>query len=170
MTEKRTENLKEIQLFSKLSDSDLGDFLRTFKKISYKTGAVIFKEGSAGETFFIIASGAVVIEKKLDKEGKKFKQLALLKKGDFFGEMAVLEKQPRFAQARALQDIVLYELDRNKLFDFIKKSPEAGADMLIEIIRVILRRLQSTSNELLMLQGFVEVLAKNRNRVRSRES
>jgi len=156
------ENFRELPIFSDLSDESLKGFLSTFKRSSYKTGGVIFKEGASGEAFFIIASGTVVIEKKLDKEGRKFKQLAVLKKGDFFGEMAVLEKQPRFAQARALDDIVLYELDKTRLFDFIKSNSEAGADLLLEIIKVILRRLRSTSNELLTLEDFVKVLSKHR--------
>ena len=76
--------------------------------------------------------------------------------------MAVIERQPRFAQARAMEDSDLFELERAKLMAFIKACPEDGMSLLIEIIRIVLKRLKSTSDELIAVQGFIEVLAKSK--------
>ena len=63
---------------------------------AYKPGEVIFREGDAGETMFIIQEGEVRIHKRVrDKETT----LAVLKDGDFFGEMAIIDKEPRSASA-----------------------------------------------------------------------
>jgi len=146
-----TEILKKIPLFRNFSDSMLAEFSRTFKRTSYKAGDVIFKEKSAGDTLFIIASGQVVIEKGLDDTGSAFKPLAILADGEFFGEMSVLEDQTRFAQARAEKDSSLYEIKRDELFKFIRENPENGAAIFTELVRVLAKRLQHTSSELTML-------------------
>jgi len=160
MKNKDISHLKEMRLFSGFSEIGLQEFLKTFRCLSFKAGEVIFREGSEGSTFFVIVSGEVAIEKRMDKQGKKSKKLSILNKGDFFGEMAVLENQPRFAQARAVSDAELFELERHRLMQFIKEHPGEGVGMLIEILLVILKRLRHTSDELMAAHGFMEVLAK----------
>ena len=159
MTRKELEDLKPLPFFSGFSESGFKKFFSTFKKVSLHKGEILFREGAEGDSFFIIASGEVIIEKKADKAGRNYKRLAVMNRGGFFGEMAVLETQPRFAQARAGQDTELFELSRRLLLDFIKECPEEGAGLLIEILRVILARLRHTSNELMAAHGFMEVLA-----------
>lgn len=145
------ENLKAVAIFRNFSPAMLEEFAKFFKQTEYAKDSIVFKERSEGDTLFIIMSGEVVIEKKLDEEGRDFKQLAILAKGDFFGEMAVLEGAMRFAQARASAETVLYEIKRAEFFSFIKEHPETGISIFTEIMKVISRRLQHTSNELTML-------------------
>jgi CRP-like cAMP-binding protein len=143
--------LKDIGIFKNFSTEMLEEFSKYFKRISYAADAVIFKEKSEGDTIFIIVSGEIVIEKRLDEEGKEFKPLAVLAKGDFFGEMAVLEDQSRTAQARASKETSLYEIKRSAFLGFIKEHPETGISVFMEIMKVFVRRLRHTSNELTML-------------------
>jgi CRP-like cAMP-binding protein len=152
--------LKEMRLFSSFPDAVLKDFVRSFRRIPLKHGDVLFREGEEGSTFYIIVSGDIAIEKRMDKEGKKFRKLAVLKKGDYFGEMAVLEGQPRFAQARAIAPAEVVELERTRMLKFIDDHPREGAALLIEIILVMLKRLRHTSDDLMAAHGFMEVLAK----------
>lgn len=161
---KNDEDLKNLNLFSNFTECGLREFRKTFRSASFKAGDVVFREGAEGSTFFVIISGEIAIEKKLDKAGKRYKKLASMSKGNFFGEMAVLEDRPRYAQARAVTDSELFELERSSLLEFIKKCPEEGAGMLIEIILVILKRLRHTSDELMAAHGFMEVLAKYKRR------
>jgi CRP-like cAMP-binding protein len=160
MNKKQIAAFKKIPLFEGFSAKGLKKFLSTFKYIHHKKDDIIFKEFAKEDSFYIIASGEVSIEKK--SNGKRFKKLAILKENDFFGEMAVIEQQPRFAQARALKETELFELDRNSLMGFIKVCPEDGSYLLIEIVRIILKRLKHTSDELITAQGFLEVLAKHK--------
>ncbi|MCX5785961.1 MAG: cyclic nucleotide-binding domain-containing protein [Elusimicrobia bacterium] len=152
------DGLKNIGIFKNFSAEMLEEFSGYFRQISRPAGAVIFREKSEGDTLFIIVSGEVVIEKKLDEEGKEFKPLAILTKGDFFGEMAVLEVQPRSAQARAALETSLYEIKRTEFLNFIKEHSETGINFFIEIIKVVLKRLQHTSNELTMLFDMSRVI------------
>lgn len=164
MKKTELENLRTMPFFSGFSDIAFAKFFKAFNMLSLGKGDVLFREGAEGDTFFIILSGEIVIEKKVDKGGGKFKKLALMNRGDFFGEMAVLESQPRFAQARAMQDSELVELNRQRLLEFIKDCPQEGAGLLIEITRTILGRLRHTSNELMTAHSFMEVLAKYKKR------
>ncbi len=164
MKQKELENFRTMQIFSGFSDAALAKFFNAFGRLNLGKGDVLFRESSEGDTFFIVLSGEIAIEKKVDKAGAKFKKLAVMNRGDFFGEMAVLENQPRFAQARAIQDSELVELSRERLMDFIKEYPQEGSGLLIEILRVILGRLRHTSNELMTAHNFMEVLAKYKRR------
>lgn len=145
------EKLKEIPLFHNLSGAMLEEFSGYFKQSAYAGGDVIFREKTTGDTLYIIVSGEVTIEKALDLEGREFKTLAILSKGEFFGEMAVIEGAVRFAQARASSDTALYEVNRQQFFSFIKEHPDTGISIFSEIMRTVFRRLQHTSSELTML-------------------
>lgn len=112
MNKKELEELKRIGLFSSFSDQVMKDFVRAFRRVRLAGGEVLFRDGEEGSTFYVILSGEMAIEKKLDRGGQKFRKLATLKPGDCFGEMAVLEGRPRFAQARAVSPAEVVELDR----------------------------------------------------------
>ncbi len=144
-------DLRNVPIFRNFSDEMLAQFSEAFKQSFYSKDEVIFRERSEGDTLFIIVSGSVAIEKKLDEEGRTFKTLAILSAGEFFGEMAVLEGQTRFAQARAESDAVLYEVRRTGFFGFIRSHPDNGIFIFTEIMKSVLRRLQHTSSELTML-------------------
>jgi len=152
------DGLKDIGIFKNFSTEMLEEFSGHFRQISYAANAVIFREKSEGDTIFIIVSGEIVIEKRLDEEGKEFKPLAVLAKGEFFGEMAVFEDQGRTAQARASKETLLYEIKRSAFLSFVKEHPETGISVFIEIVKVVLRRLRHTSNELTMLFDMSRVI------------
>jgi len=145
------EKLKEVTLFHNLSEAMLSEFAGYFKRTDYAAGDVVFKEGTQGDSLYIIVDGEVIIEKSMDAEDREFKTLAILSAGDFFGEMAVMQDQVRFAQARASRESSLYEIGREKFFSFIKENPETGISIFSEIMRSLLKRLQHTSSELTML-------------------
>lgn len=160
MNKKDIADLKELRLFAAFPDDALAEFVKAFRRLELKAGGIVFREGEEGSTFYIVISGDVAIEKKMDKEGRKWRKLAVLRRGDYFGEMAVLEGQPRFAQARAIAPASLIELERDRLMKFIADRPREGAAMLIEIILVMLKRLRHTSDDLMAAHSFMEVLAK----------
>ncbi|PIU19912.1 MAG: hypothetical protein COT18_05020 [Elusimicrobia bacterium CG08_land_8_20_14_0_20_59_10] len=145
------EKLKEVTLFHNLSEAMLSEFAGYFKRTDYAAGDVVFKEGTQGDSLYIIVDGEVIVEKSMDAEDREFKTLAILSAGDFFGEMAVMQDQVRFAQARASRESSLYEIGREKFFSFIKENPETGISIFSEIMRSLLKRLQHTSSELTML-------------------
>lgn len=160
MKKKDDSDLKDLKLFSAFDDATLAEFLKAFSRRELRQGDIIFREGEEGSTFYIVLCGEIAIEKRLDKAGKKWRKLAVLKRGEYFGEMAVLEGKPRFAQARAITAAEVIEIERARLMKFIADYPREGAAMLIQILLVMLHRLRHTSDDLMAAHGFMEVLAK----------
>jgi glyoxylase-like metal-dependent hydrolase (beta-lactamase superfamily II) len=73
------------------------EFSDRFQK-TYEPGAVIFREGTAGQHMYVIGSGDVNIVTEKNGRGER---LAALGKGDIFGEMALVDHLPRSASAIA---------------------------------------------------------------------
>ena len=67
---------------------------------SYETGDIIFREGDAGDSAYIVESGAVEIS--MIQNGQRT-VLSRIGEGGLFGEMAVIDDQPRTATVVALE-------------------------------------------------------------------
>lgn len=147
----QTKQLKNLSIFKAFPEERLNELANVLKAVSFKKDSVIFEEGSRGNSLFLITSGQVIIDKKLDAGGKSFKQLALFTEGDFFGEMALVKDQVRFARAVARTDVAILELEKSTLFEWIEKQPVTGISFFMEMVRVISQRLRRTSSELTML-------------------
>ncbi len=143
--------LKNLAIFKAFPEERLTELSKVLKPVAYKQGEIIFEEGSRGNSLFLVTSGEVKIEKRLDAEGREFKQLALFTEGAFFGEMALMEDQVRFARAAASADVTMLELEKTALFKWIEKQPVAAISFFVEMVRVISQRLRRTSSELTML-------------------
>ncbi|MFH1619104.1 MAG: Crp/Fnr family transcriptional regulator [bacterium] len=143
--------LKSLAIFRAFPEDKLKELAEVLSPVSHTKNGIIFDEGSRGNSLFLVTAGEVRIEKKLDPEGKTFKQLAIFAEGDFFGEMALVEDQVRFARAFAQTDVSLLELEKSKLFGWIEKQPVAAVSFFVEMVRTISLRLRRTSSELTML-------------------
>lgn len=67
----------------------------------YKSGEVIFKEGSCGDEFFIVTKGRAGIFKEVIGQNT---MLHIVEPGEIFGELALINATPRRATAVALDD------------------------------------------------------------------
>ena len=73
---------------------------------------------------------------------------ASLKSGDFFGELALLDEEPRSASAVSTQPSTLIGFFRTDLLTLMKRSPELGNKILLNLSRVLGERLRRTNQEL----------------------
>ena len=110
-----------------------------FNTREYGKNQVIFKEGSTGEIAYILKKGRVEISVK--SHGKKI-VLETLKPVVVFGEMALmLEEHQRTATATVVEYSELVEIHKSAFDDFIKKSPQIIATVLLALAE----RLQKTT-------------------------
>jgi CRP-like cAMP-binding protein len=120
----------------KVSDEVFKRYGRT-----YKPDEVIFREGDAGETMFIIQEGEIRIHKRVrDKETT----LAVLKAGEFFGEMAIIDKEPRSAGATALTESKLIILSDEIFESQIQTNPK----IIMAIVRKMSERLRNADRQI----------------------
>ena len=135
--------LGNIPIFDNLTDSELNAVARLTHERTYKLDEHVFKKLAPGEGMYVIMNGAVEINDP--DSGTTF---ASLKSGDFFGELALLDEEPRSASAVATQPSTLIGFFRTDLLTLMKRSPELGNKILLNLSRVLGERLRRTNQEL----------------------
>ena len=112
----------------------------------YEPGIVIVREGSRGDSFFVIESGQVVVYKELNGE---VVELACLEPGDFFGEIALLADTPRSASVRTDAQVRVFEISRPAF----KRLLSENLDITFAVMQTLSRRLHETDQK--MIEGLL---------------
>ena len=137
--------LQNVPIFSNLSKKELKEVTRLTHERTYKMDESIFKKMAPSEGMYVIVTGNVNI---LDPDtGTSF---ASLKNHDFFGELALLDEEPRSASAIAKSPSKLIGFFRTDLLTLMKRSPELGNKILLNLSRILGERLRKTNEELLI--------------------
>ncbi|MEI7907152.1 MAG: cyclic nucleotide-binding domain-containing protein, partial [Bacteroidota bacterium] len=87
--------LRNVPIFSELSDKDLEHIAALGVRKKYKKGSIILLEEETGAALFVIITGKVKIV-RMDDDGREV-ILSILGESDFFGEMAILDGSTRSA-------------------------------------------------------------------------
>jgi len=127
------ELLAQISLFQGLSDEDREALAARLTEKTFKAGDIVFSQGEAGASMYIVQSGAVQIY--LPSKDKDMPPVVLkdVRTGEFFGELAIFDDKPRSASVRALVDTVLLELTREELAEHLGRSRTAAMTILAEM-------------------------------------
>ncbi|EQC32872.1 AGC protein kinase [Saprolegnia diclina VS20] len=97
--------LKGHYLFSSLDDSEILDIMNAMSNVQHHAGADIILQGTPGNVFYILESGACAILVNNEVVGQ-------YASGDAFGELALLYNSPRAATIKALAPCSLWTVDR----------------------------------------------------------
>ena len=152
-----------VPLFSGLSPESFTDLVKALRCWEAEAGAVIVVEGEPGDSVFVIARGAVVIERGSDNGPV---ELARMKAGEFFGEIAILAERPRAASVTALKKTELLEIDRAALAALVIRDPRVGDVLEGFCTRRLIENTLQTSP---LFQGLdAEALGRAMNRFESR--
>ena len=127
----KVDHLKNVPIFSDLSDSDLTKIATKMIPREYEKGKMILLEESQGETFFIIKSGAVKVTRQSD-DGREV-ILAILGESDFFGEMSLLDGEGRSANIVSNEDAEVLTLSRSDFLDCLETYPKIAIALLEEL-------------------------------------
>jgi len=107
------------------------------KKLHFKRGYEIIKQGTVSDCAYIIESGSVKVSKTLNNGEEKL--IAILEENDIFGEMSMIDSLPRSANVVALEDCTI-SLMTQEIFDSLSiNNPKA----LMPMLRVLARRLRN---------------------------
>ena len=135
--------LEEIPVFENLSLKELKNIVQLTHERKYKLDELVFKKYAPAEGMYIILNGSIKI---FDPESKN--TYAELFSGDFFGELALLDEEPRSASAISTKESRLIGFFRSDLLTLIKRNPELGNKILLNLSRVLGERLRKTNKEL----------------------
>ena len=135
--------LENVPIFEHLTEKELSEVLRLTHERTYKKDEHVFKKLAPAEGMYVILDGGVLIT---DSDSETV--FATLESGDFFGELALLDEEPRSASAISTMPSRLIGFFRTDLLTLMKRSPELGNKILLNLSRVLGERLRRTNQEL----------------------
>jgi MFS family permease len=106
-------------IFAPLPGASLEHLAARLVPLRLEPGAVIVREGDAGDRFYIVAEGEV----EVSQDGVP---LTSLREGGYFGEIALLRDVARTATVTARRDVVLYALDRDDFLAAVTGHPQSA--------------------------------------------
>jgi len=98
--------LLDSPLFSQIPPAQIQQLFTRFEAIEVEKGDVIVREGSSGDYFYVIESGAAEVKNRFSGS------IAKLKSGNFFGEEALVGETLRNASVTMLSAGVLMRLSK----------------------------------------------------------
>jgi len=148
--------IKSSPLFFELYDEEVESIIEDCSVLNLKQGDYIFREGEEGNEIFLILTGSADV-KKGDLT------LVELKKGDLFGEMVLLDERTRSADIMANTYTDVLVLSYDVIFGIFKKNPKVFSLLMLNLCRLLSKRLKSSSNEIKKLNGMITELEKLKN-------
>ncbi len=124
----KASDLKQVSFFSELSEIKLEKLFAKFYQKPLLKNRLIFQEGDAGNELFIVTEGKVKIF-RLYPDGREM-TLTVLKPYDYFGEFSLLDGLPRSAGAAAIENTILYVLEKHAFKEFLKENLQASLAIL----------------------------------------
>jgi NTE family protein len=132
--------LRAIPLFRDLPYDSLKSIAARLKRERHSKGAVIFRQGDAGDAMYLVESGQVqVIAEDIQQP------LAYLGPDSFVGEIALLLGQPRSATLKVVIDAELWALRKPDLDELLAEYPSIA----LHLTREIGQRLVTTSHQVM---------------------
>jgi MFS family permease len=111
--------LRRVSMLSALPENVLERLARGSKSVSIDSGESVFREGDAGDLYYIIESGAA----EVFIGGEYVRTLA---EGDAFGEIALLRDVPRTATVTATSTLVMRAIERDAFLSSVTGHGEAS--------------------------------------------
>jgi CRP-like cAMP-binding protein len=120
--------LRNVPIFSGLTDEDLELLARQMKERRFSEGSAVTTEGAGAAGFFVIVEGNASVS-----VGGEVK--ATLGPGDYFGEIALIDEGTRSATITAATDILSYGLTAWEFRPFVEEHPQVAWVMLQTLAR-----------------------------------
>jgi len=133
--------IRQVPLFSRLDSPEIGLLTTILHERQIPAGTLLFREGDAGDRFYVILDGEVSVIKALGTSDELL--IATRRAGEFFGEMSLIEPDGlRTASIRAATSLRMLEMARSDFDAMIHQCPALGCG----IIRVLSLRLNEAHN------------------------
>jgi CRP/FNR family transcriptional regulator len=144
------ELLAQVPVFEALAPGDLGRVADVAVPRQFPGGQVIFREGDASDTCYVVGSGhARAVRENVD--GRTI-TLAHFGPGDIFGELAMFDDERRSATVETLDEVEAIAILGQDMRRLLREHP----DIAVKLVIGLGRRLRE-ANERLSRQSFQTV-------------
>jgi CRP-like cAMP-binding protein len=120
--------IDETPLFAGIDPAERAGLLASTRVVRLRRGDVLFRQGDAGQTFFIIAAGKMKLGYR-SADGRE-SLIAVLGPGEMIGELTLFDPGPRTATAVAVSDAELSALSHSQLTAWIEAHPQVATHLL----------------------------------------
>ncbi|OIN97694.1 hypothetical protein COS16_05765 [Candidatus Desantisbacteria bacterium CG02_land_8_20_14_3_00_49_13] len=124
--------LRGVNFLAQFNLSALEKLLCCLKKVSFKKGETVVREGDIGDSFYFISKGKVGIWVKKGLGKSRIKKLS---QGEYFGEMALLVGGKRNATVIVEEDADFFILSKQDFRSMLLENPTL-MDMVIRTSEV----------------------------------
>ena len=107
-----------VDLFASFDEGQRRQVAAATRTLQFADGESIVREGDAGDSMYIVCSGAVAIMLRGAQQ-----PVAVTEKGGYFGEMSLLTGDPRSASVVARGDVVLLEIGADVFRELAETHP-----------------------------------------------
>lgn len=127
----KTELLKSVDLFSSLSDEELGEIIdRTYIQ-HFKRNETVLYEDKSNKFMYIVLTGRVKVS-NYTEEGKEI-ILAIMQRGEYFGEMSLIDGKTTSAEVSALKDSLIAKITKENFY-LMLSSHKPSLDNLLQTL------------------------------------
>jgi diguanylate cyclase (GGDEF)-like protein len=135
--------LKQTDIFSSLSGSEIELIAGSSDFHDYKTDATVFMQGDPGIALYIVQSGEIVVQKNEDESNRKT-DIARFVQGDCFGELDLFTETSRNVSAFASKQTKLLGFPGSStgFKGFLTEHPDLSARILHKILVGIAGRIR----------------------------
>ena len=146
--------LDRIDLCRDLDQAEIELVRGAVTRECHAQGAVIFREGDAGDCLYLLAKGAVsILIEASNGAGTAPRRIVTFAPGVTFGEQAILDGRPRSAAAVCDQDVVVYALSTATLQQWTVTHPQLAVKLHRAMAQSLAARLRATTIELHHVAG-----------------
>lgn len=132
--------LRRVEVLDALSEDEMRDLASRARVEQYFRGETVIRQGTAGDSLYIIDNG--LVEVLVSHDGRS-EGLAQLGPRSFFGEMALLTGEERTATVVTLAPTDFFVIDREAFRETLEKNPVI-AERISEILVERRRELEET--------------------------
>jgi len=125
----------------------LEELVRQSREVNLEAGQVLFHEGEAGRTMYVVLAGRVGVRK-----GEK--EIAEGGPGNYYGEMALIESKVRSATVYAVEPTRLLEITEEQFRERVARSPAALMAMMKTISKRSRHDLENIDSDYQRLKGY----------------
>ena len=122
--------LRKVTYFEHFTDLELRQLIEIGYRQRLRPQEFLFRENDPGDAFYMILSGSVeVFVEAIDKH------LTELGAGKFFGELSLMLGIPRTASVRALEETVLFAINKEGFQKILTERPDLSEQIIQEIVK-----------------------------------
>lgn len=151
------EVLRRYPFFCCHNEEQLKKLAMTAEEVSFGEGEIIFKEGQPADNLFLLTSGSIELFYEVvdddDHERRRIFSVGNINAGEPFGLSSVIENPELTATAKMSKAGKAIKIDAAKLCALCDSDPQMGYDMMRQIARATMKRLELTRIHLAAARG-----------------